>query len=1757
MGHSRTRFARLLNTTRTQLPECQRGRLWRRTARDSQWSVILNEQAGATPDDEVVFPAMSSEGPSCRFFVDPVVAAVRGGRVTGMQWDRGNRGSDSTAFGLDTTASAAASTALGLRSAAVGSNSMAFGVDCTASGVGGLALGTLALAQHDASFVWSSGAQTTASANPHEATFGCSGGFRVLGPGGLGPGSPYVPGQIYLDATETVVTGKLTVAGLIDPTGLECVAQPANPGTVAPTAGTYWVSDTTPTAPVFTDSLGVDHVLTTGGGAAQPVARVLVVASPAATGQFASITAAMASILDNSALIRYVISVGPGIYTEEDITIKSWVTVSGITAESVVVESFSDTVPVFRMSDFSVVQQLTLRTTGGVAPVPLLEMVDVTEVAVNSIHLSTSEWGIVVGPAVSSMLVRMTDITTDNAGMGDRAMEVDGSGIGQLDLELRTFDLHILAGTAIVVVGAGALVTLTGGELRGPGGGGGIGVVVQDGATVNIAGLTLVDLTTGITDAPGPGSVILLNAVEYVNVATSLSILNPLTTGLLESWLDLVTAQIDPAAPFFRTGGDNFTISVAQKGGDFDSLASAVAYINSLATPPSLAQSYLLVVGAGTFVEPAFTIPQFVQIQGVSPQETVVQPSSNAADFITADINTGLSNLAIVGPTGGTRCTVLFNGGPFAQVSAISGTFYMQNVQLRGAGAALIKVVTPAAWIASMSLRQLDLVGPFTTGLDVTNNGILTGFLAADWNHNNSSVLVAPRNIIRTAGTNIIQGFISNGVFSDNTAGGQVTALLADTGGSFTISNLFTDKLACSVAVSNSALTPVLRIRGCTFNTPTPASITVLNALTTGSISVVANSSSISILAPSPLQLFVQSPSTGETLFSGVLAQGDTLAAVTNVSAALQIGSTCGVLTGGALTTPGGLVAAVAAGTGYLTVAGALKYVAWGALSAALLADTSYYLWIDSSGALVTGPSAPSTLTTIVIGFARTQTASVAFFQQIGGQAAHTPQLLDASSRAAFGPIFESGCNASNGGGLTLNVTSGTYYYGTHAYTPSGASPISTIGYYGGGTVVPAFSVLSTPLQYDNAGTLTTLLITQFVKHAVYVVNDGATERYLFVFAQQTFASQVLAEAGALPIVPSFFTGNVAGVASVVVQGLGAGYLSIQDIRPRPAFVASAAAVTLDHQALSNRGSLVAHTQYLLKDGSDTMAGALQMGTNAITDAGLINGVTIEAHAARHLPGGADPLITAAPVTIAVVNAEGVAASFARSDHVHAHGAQTDPALHATVTTLLNGFMTAADKVKLNGATATPTPGQLVLYDGTGQLTGLGLVVSPSSAAPGAQNDLHLLSNDSSVVSLRAPDSLGVGYTMAMPPNMGPVGYVLARSGATGTIWVAPTAAAYTYYKVVEQLADFPAPVAGVISLVAGTTYLVTTNINLGANRISCSGGSVAIEGNGPLISSLTSSSALAMLTSNASLTIQYITLTSSVGPTIALDGTAPPTPNPNLVWTGVRFLNCATIGTIKTFANFLCQSLTMQTSGNLTFDGTIGTIGIGGQFANPTGTSMIFAPTLTISQYIQIASSTFTITPGNSALNLSAAATVAPNQYLVQSCLFAGGGTYLLGVLPSDNKAAFTGNTGVPNSRAVAAYTMVSNAVVTPIVTLGVFVKVSGVTAASGLAERFTMTSNRATYTNSLPGTFEFTSNATITGANNRVFAIRYALNGTTLANSEMRVTTSGGVRADAVSTQFLISLNSGDFIELFVANLTNTESPTVVNMSMIGVNI
>lgn len=77
------------------------------------------------------------------------------------------------------------------------------------------------------------------------------------------------------------------------------------------------------------------------------------------------------------------------------------------------------------------------------------------------------------------------------------------------------------------------------------------------------------------------------------------------------------------------------------------------------------------------------------------------------------------------------------------------------------------------------------------------------------------------------------------------------------------------------------------------------------------------------------------------------------------------------------------------------------------------------------------------------------------------------------------------------------------------------------------------------------------------------------------------------------------------------------------------------------------------HPQYLKADGTRALTGTLNMAGNSIVNVGTIDGVTVDAHAARHFPSGVDPLPTGTPSDTGTDNTEGTADAFARQDHVH------------------------------------------------------------------------------------------------------------------------------------------------------------------------------------------------------------------------------------------------------------------------------------------------------------------------------------------------------------------------------------------------------------------------------------------------------------------------------------------------------------------------
>lgn len=94
------------------------------------------------------------------------------------------------------------------------------------------------------------------------------------------------------------------------------------------------------------------------------------------------------------------------------------------------------------------------------------------------------------------------------------------------------------------------------------------------------------------------------------------------------------------------------------------------------------------------------------------------------------------------------------------------------------------------------------------------------------------------------------------------------------------------------------------------------------------------------------------------------------------------------------------------------------------------------------------------------------------------------------------------------------------------------------------------------------------------------------------------------------------------------------------------------------------------------------------------------------------------------PVAVGTSNAAGAATTIARADHVHAHGDQAGGSLHADATTGSAGFMSAADKVKLDATVAyvrtvvvSPVTGDPIA-SGTALLNALAGISGSSASKP-------------------------------------------------------------------------------------------------------------------------------------------------------------------------------------------------------------------------------------------------------------------------------------------------------------------------------------------------------------------------------------------------------------------------------------------------------
>lgn len=371
----------------------------------------------------------------------------------------------------------------------------------------------------------------------------------------------------------------------------------------------------------------------------------------------------------------------------------------------------------------------------------------------------------------------------------------------------------------------------------------------------------------------------------------------------------------------------------------------------------------------------------------------------------------------------------------------------------------------------------------------------------------------------------------------------------------------------------------------------------------------------------------------------------------------------------------------------------------------------------------------------------------------------------------------------------------------------------------------------------------------------------------------------------------------------------------------------------------------------------------------------------------------------------------------------------------------------------------------------------------------------------------------------------------------------------------VNAKSDFPTAVSGVITLAANVTYFITTTVDLTGDRLVGSQNTTIIGGSSEncfLISTGLDANT-ALISSSWSLPMRSLSITH--GKALNLDATG--NANQAIDWFGVNFTNCATVGLVKSYSNFIMTDCALLSSANMTFDGTMGTVGFDQcLFSGIAGQTILnFPSTLTITRRIRVIYSSFVAFGGATALNVSTSAVIPVESYILITVNFSGGATYIAGVQHDDNKSLFQNCKGISNTSEVGQMYFINNATQNAIATQAVFEKIEGTTTASAQNEKFSHTNNRLTYTGGITREFVITAScsAQAVQTNATTITVRIAKNGVTIAESESQATTSATGRNENFYCQALVELAQNDFIELFIANQTNANSLLVTELNVL----
>ena len=972
------------------------------------------------------------------------------------------------------------------------------------------------------------------------------------------------------------------------------------------------------------------------------VVNLVTVGLSGSTGvDYNSVKLAVDSITGASATNTYVVKVGPGVFYENPITMKSYVDVIGESVTNTIIQANNPNTSLIIGADQSMISDVQIQgcTGTGVAAViyssattPQLNAIFYVEnvrFGTNYTHAKT------VGTGGGNCIMQCSNVK-----YGGYPFTIgfyvtnDGSGIGRMQLRnVTSTNGGVATTTGLIFAKAdkpGCAFIVNGCLLtKATGAAAGVGFWVEDGGSLRLTAVNFQRWLTGIY-APQTGSAPSIEAIalNFENCTTDVNIIHSGATGKIQGTDNYVKTLININAPLYEVNQDPRIISVAKKGGDFSSIKTAVDSI----TGSSINNRFLVSVGPGRFSEPLIDLTgkPYVSVQGSNIITTEVVPSTNTQHIFKIGQNNEISFLSLSGAPTGYAGIYAYDIGDYGQAHKLSFNDCDTNV-----------------WVESNTQdsiffgEYLDFNGSYSYGTKViANNGYEASAKMENYYNFPTGTETTIGNSVQGSGATL-SVFVGDGI--SNGATGSTNYEVFDYG-SLNTTTTTSDGWDYSVRNPNIGGPARFDIDSISIVNSIIYDISIEHPDTFGTFNGSAALSKVNVLSDEVYWSFLDIDS-GEFNVTRKISVTFQDGTQTDASTLIFEGGTMGLIDGGVITHVSGLTVNISAGFGYLEKTVDVEIHAridWDNTQITLSPDSENYLFFNENNILSSSGSLPDGTTNIILGRVVTNATGLRFIDVTPYNAKHTSNLLSTFNRNALGPIYSIGSTVTeNVTPYHLNISAGDYYYSENNFKPSGGTDVNFVQYYRDG--ISGWITTGTTEVVngydDNSGFIASLPLSSFTKHALYVVGEGVNEEYMLVLGQTYYTSLVVAEGADLPTPPPYFDDGVTTIATILIQQGMSGITEIQDIRPVIGFKAAGVSASAVH---GNLLGLTAddHKQYLLVDGVRAMTNNLSMGGNAIVSALTVNNVVVESHASRHKNGGADEIATATPAPSEIPKAD-------------------------------------------------------------------------------------------------------------------------------------------------------------------------------------------------------------------------------------------------------------------------------------------------------------------------------------------------------------------------------------------------------------------------------------------------------------------------------------------------------------------------------------